>query len=155
MNELSNLRPPRGATKTRKRLGRGVGSGLGKTSGRGHKGQLARKSPDVGTGFEGGQMPIQRRLPKIGFRNIFALKWASVNVGSLSVFEAGSRVDEETLRAHRLVRGRCDAIKVLGDGEIDRALTIVAHQFSKTAADKIAAAGGTLDKLPLPKTTTA
>lgn len=147
MNELSNLRPPRGATKTRKRLGRGPGSGLGKTAGRGHKGQLARKSPDVGTYFEGGQMPIQRRLPKIGFTNIFRTQYATVNVGDLSVFEAGARVDEAMLRRAGLVKGRCDAVKILGDGQIDRALTVVAAKFTKQAQDKIAAAGGSVEVL--------
>jgi large subunit ribosomal protein L15 len=147
MNELSNLRAPRGATKTRKRLGRGVGSGLGKTAGRGHKGQKARKSPDVGTYFEGGQMPLQRRLPKIGFTNIFAQKWATVNVGDLACFEAGARVDEAALRQKRLVRGKCDAVKILGEGTLDRALTVVAHAFSKSAEEKIAAAGGAVERL--------
>ena len=143
-NELSNLQPPRGATKTRKRLGRGVGSGLGKTSGKGHKGQKARKSPDVGVYFEGGQTPLQRRLPKIGFKNIFALKFATVNVGDLGVFEAGARVDEVMLRRANLVKGRFDAVKILGDGELDRALTVVAQKFTKQASEKIAAAGGTV-----------
>lgn len=141
-NELSNLQPPRGATKTRKRLGRGVGSGLGKTSGKGHKGQKARKSPDVGVYFEGGQTPLQRRLPKIGFKNIFALKFATVNVSDLAVFEPGARVDEAMLRRANLVKGRFDAVKILGDGEIDRPLTVVAQKFTKSASEKIAAAGG-------------
>ncbi len=145
MNELSNLRPPRGATKTRKRLGRGVGSGLGKTSGKGHKGQLARKSPDVGTYFEGGQMPMQRRLPKVGFTNIFARKFVAVNVSELVCFAPGTRVGELELRAVGLIKGRYDAIKILGDGELDRALTVVAHKFSQSAQDKIAAAGGTVE----------
>lgn len=145
MNELSNLRPPRGATKTRKRLGRGVGSGLGKTSGKGHKGQKARKSPDVGNYFEGGQMPLQRRLPKIGFVNIFAKKLATVNVSALTVFEAGTRVDEEMLRRAGLVKGRIDGVKILGDGELDVALTVVADKFTRGASDKIAAAGGSFE----------
>ncbi|MBI5609239.1 MAG: 50S ribosomal protein L15 [Deltaproteobacteria bacterium] len=142
MNELSQLKAPRGANRAPKRLGRGPGSGLGKTSGRGHKGQLARKSPDVGNGFEGGQMPIQRRKPKIGFTNIFRTNLASVNVGDLVIFEAGARVDETALRTVGLVRGRWDGVKILGDGELDRALTVVATKFSQSASDKIAAAGG-------------
>ena len=128
-NELSNLQPPRGATKT---------------SGKGHKGQKARKSPDVGVYFEGGQTPLQRRLPKIGFKNIFALKFATVNVSDLAVFEAGARVDETMLRRANLVKGRFDAIKILGDGELDRPLTVVAAKFTKSAEEKIAAAGGSV-----------
>jgi large subunit ribosomal protein L15 len=145
MNELSNLRPPRGATKTRKRLGRGVGSGLGKTAGKGHKGQKARKSPDVGTYFEGGQMPMQRRLPKIGFTNIFAKKFATVNVSELAIFQAGARVDETALRTVGLVKGRWHGIKILGDGELTNALTIVADKFTRQASEKILAAGGTAE----------
>jgi len=141
-NELSNLRPPRGAVKTRKRLGRGPGSGLGKTAGKGHKGQLARKSPDVGTYFEGGQTPLQRRIPKSGFTNIFRTIYATVNVEDLSIFEAGAKVDEVALRAVGLVKGRIDGVKILGNGEIDRALTVVASKFTAQAADKIQAAGG-------------
>jgi large subunit ribosomal protein L15 len=141
-NELSSLRPPRGAVKTRKRLGRGVGSGLGKTAGKGHKGQLARKSPDVGTYFEGGQTPLQRRIPKSGFTNIFRTIYATVNVEDLAIFEAGAKVDEIALRAVGLVKGRIDGVKILGNGELDRALTVVAHKFTGQAADKIQAAGG-------------
>jgi large subunit ribosomal protein L15 len=147
MNELSNLQAPRGANISRKRLGRGAGSGLGKTAGRGHKGQLARKSPDVGTGFEGGQMPLQRRLPKIGFTNIFRTRYASVNVGDLAIFPAGTTVDEAALRTVGLVRGRWDGVKILGDGDLDRALTVVADKFSQSAQDKIAAAGGKVQAL--------
>ena len=142
MKELSNLQAPRGANRQTKRLGRGPGSGQGKTAGKGHKGQLARKSSDVGPAFEGGQMPIQRRLPKIGFTNIFRTRLAPVNVGDLVIFEANTTVDEITLRAAGLVRGRWDGVKILGDGDLDRALTVVASKFSQTAQDKIAAAGG-------------
>ena len=145
MNELSQLKAPRGANKSPKRLGRGPGSGLGKTSGRGHKGQKSRKSPDLGTGFEGGQMPLQRRLPKIGFTNIFRTHLASVNVGDLVVFEPGTRVTESALRAFGLVKGRWDGVKILGDGELDRPLTIVADKFSQSAQDKITAAGGSVE----------
>ncbi len=145
MNELSNLKPPRGAVKTRKRLGRGVGSGLGKTSGHGHKGQEQRKSKDVGPAFEGGQMPMQRRLPKIGFTNIFAKKLATVNVSDLVIFQPGARVDEIALRVVGLVKGRWDGIKILGDGDLAVALTVVADKFTRTAQEKILAAGGTAE----------
>lgn len=143
MKELSNLQAPRGANRDTKRLGRGPGSGQGKTAGKGHKGQLARKSPDVGNSFEGGQMPIQRRLPKIGFTNIFRKRFAPVNVSDLAIFEPNSRIDEMTLRAVGLVRGNWDGVKILGNGDLDRALTVVADKFSATAQDKIAKAGGT------------
>lgn len=145
MKELSNLQAPRGANRQTKRLGRGPGSGQGKTAGKGHKGQLSRKSPDVGNSFEGGQMPIQRRLPKIGFTNIFRTRFAPVNVGDLVVFEANSRVDEMALRAVGLVRGNWDGVKILGDGNLDRPLVIVAHKFSQTAQTKIAQAGGSCE----------
>lgn len=145
MNELSNLKPPRGAVKTRKRLGRGVGSGLGKTAGHGHKGQGQRKSKDVGPAFEGGQMPMQRRLPKIGFTNIFAKKLATVNVSDLVIFMPGARVDEIALRTVGLVKGRWDGIKILGDGDLAVALTVVANKFTRTAQEKILAAGGTAE----------
>jgi large subunit ribosomal protein L15 len=143
MNELSNLRPPRGAVKTKKRIGRGVGSGLGKTSGHGHKGQEQRKSKDIGPQFEGGQMPLQRRLPKIGFVNIFAKKYATVNVADLAGYNAGAIVTEASLRENGLVKGRCDGIKILGDGDLGVALTVVADKFTQSAAAKIQAAGGT------------
>ncbi len=142
MKELSNLQAPRGANVQTRRLGRGIGSGLGQTAGKGHKGQLARKSPDVGNSFEGGQLPIQRRLPKIGFTNLFRTRFAPVNVGDLAIFEPGSRVDEMALRAVRLVNGNWDGIKILGGGDLDRALTVVADKFSESAQAKIAQAGG-------------
>jgi len=145
MNELSRLSPPAGARKTRKRLGRGIGSGLGKTAGRGHKGQLAQKSPDVGVAFEGGQMPMARRLPKVGFKNIFAKDIVAVKLESLSVFEAGSVVDEAALRSAGLVKGRHDGVKILGNGELGVALTVRAQRFSKAAQEKIQAAGGTAE----------
>lgn len=142
MKELSTLKPPKGANRDRKRLGRGTGSGLGKTAGRGHKGQHARKSGGVRPGFEGGQMPMQRRLPKFGFTNIFRTIYATVNISSLTRFDAGSEVDEAALRRVGLVKGRFDGIKVLGDGDLDRALTVRVHKFSASAAEKISAAGG-------------
>jgi large subunit ribosomal protein L15 len=138
---LSKLAKPAGATRDKTRLGRGPGSGLGKTSGRGQKGQYAR-ARGFKPHFEGGQTPIQRRLPKRGFRNPFAATVAEVNVGDLAVFAAGTNVDEEALRARGIVRGRYDRIKILGDGELTKAVTVSAHAFSKSAAEKIQKAGG-------------
>lgn len=150
MNELSNLRGPDGATHSKKRKGRGIGSRLGKTAGRGHKGYGSRTGSKRRAYFEGGQMPIARRVPKVGFVNIFARRWAIVNIGDLTErFEAGSTVNEESLVAAGLIKGRYEAIKVLGDGEIEFALTVVAHKFSKSAEAKIIAAGGTIEALVL------
>ncbi len=139
---LSKLAKPEGATRDKIRKGRGVGSGLGKTAGRGQKGQYARRGRGVKRGFEGGQTPLARRLPKRGFTNIFAAKVAEVNVSQLEVFAAGAKVDETSLRDHGLIKGRCDRIKILGDGSLTKAVTVSAHAFSKTAAEKIAKAGG-------------
>jgi large subunit ribosomal protein L15 len=140
-NDLSKLAKPEGATKPKTRKGRGVGSGLGKTAGRGQKGQYAR-TRGFKNHFEGGQTPMQRRLPKRGFNNPFPTKVAEVNVGSLEVFAAGAKVDEQALRDHGLVKGACDKIKILGDGELTKAVIVTAHSFSKAAAEKIAKAGG-------------
>jgi large subunit ribosomal protein L15 len=138
---LSKLASPPGSTRRKTRLGRGVGSGLGKTSGRGQKGQYAR-SRGFKPHFEGGQTPIQRRLPKRGFRNGFSAVTAEVNVGALEAFAAGSNIDEKALIARGLVKGRFDRIKVLGGGELSKAVTVSAHAFSKSAAEKIQKAGG-------------
>ncbi len=138
---LSKLTKPVGATRTKTRLGRGVGSGLGKTSGRGQKGQYAR-TRGFKPHFEGGQTPLQRRLPKRGFNNPFPAIIAEVSVGDLEAFGAGAKVDEVALRAGGLVKGRYDRIKVLGNGEITKAVTVSAHAFSKSAAAKIEKAGG-------------
>jgi large subunit ribosomal protein L15 len=138
---LSKLAKPAGSTQTKVRLGRGVGSGLGKTAGRGQKGQYAR-TRGFKPHFEGGQTPIQRRLPKRGFRNPFSKAIAEVNVGDLEVFAAGANVDEQALRARGLVKGCYDRIKILGDGELTKAVTVSAHAFSKAAAEKIQKAGG-------------
>jgi large subunit ribosomal protein L15 len=138
---LSKLSKPQGATASKTRLGRGVGSGLGKTSGRGQKGQYAR-TRGFKPHFEGGQTPIQRRLPKRGFNRPFSTLTAEVNVGELEVFAAGSNVDSKALEAQGLVKGRYDRIKILGDGDITKAVTVSAHAFSKTAAEKIQKAGG-------------
>ncbi|HEX7664339.1 MAG TPA: 50S ribosomal protein L15 [Polyangiaceae bacterium] len=137
---LSKLAKPIGATKKKTRKGRGVGSGLGKTAGRGQKGQYARNG--IKRGFEGGQTPLARRLPKRGFNNPFAARVAEVNVGSLEVFGAGAKVDETSLRDHGLVKGRADKIKILGNGELTKSLTVTAHSFSKAAQQKIEKAGG-------------
>lgn len=138
---LSKLAKPEGATRPKTRVGRGVGSGLGKTAGRGQKGQYAR-TRGFKPHFEGGQTPIQRRLPKRGFKNPFPVLVAEVNVGDLEIFSAGAKVDEVALKSKGLVRGRFDRIKILGDGELTKAVTVTAHAFSKSAAAKIQKAGG-------------
>ncbi|MBV9948802.1 MAG: 50S ribosomal protein L15 [Myxococcales bacterium] len=140
-DDLSKLAKPAGATRAKTRLGRGPGSGLGKTAGRGQKGQYAR-TRGFKPHFEGGQTPIQRRLPKRGFRNPFPVLTAEVNVGDLEVFESGATVDVALLEARGLLRGRFDRVKVLGDGELTRSITVSAHAFSKSAAQKIEKAGG-------------
>ncbi|RLB56820.1 MAG: 50S ribosomal protein L15 [Deltaproteobacteria bacterium] len=140
---LSRLRPPAGAVHRKKRKGRGPGSGLGKTSGKGQKGQKARSPGNFQKlGFEGGQTALQRRLPKFGFHNPFSKKIATLNVSDLGRFDAGTTVTVDSLREAGLVRGRFDGVKVLGTGEIDRALTVQAHAFSKGAIEKIEKAGG-------------
>jgi large subunit ribosomal protein L15 len=146
---LSNLKPPKGAVHRPKRVGRGPGSGHGKTSCRGHKGQKARTSPDMPTGFEGGQLPLHKRLPKRGFHNPSRKEFAIVNVKDLNCFPAGSVVDEEVLRKAGLVKGKWDGIKILGDGELKVPLIVKAHKFSASAIEKIKAANGTVEVLPL------
>lgn len=138
---LSKLAKPAGATRDKIRKGRGVGSGLGKTSGRGQKGQFARRAT-FKPWFEGGQTPLARRLPKRGFTNIFKAIVAEVNVEELEVFEAGAKVDEAALRAQGIIKGKFDRIKVLGRGELTKAVTVTAHSFSKSAQEKITKAGG-------------
>lgn len=143
MDILSKLQAPEGATKERTRVGRGIGSGLGKTAGRGQKGQKARSTGNINKKhFQGGQTPIQRRLPKRGFRNPLADKVANLNVGDLEVFDGGAEVNLESLRDKRLLRGRFDQLKILGDGDLSKALTVTAHRFSKSAIAKIEKAGG-------------
>lgn len=141
---LSRLRAPEGSVREKRRIGRGIGSGWGKTAGKGQKGQKARGTMKR-LGFQGGQMPLQRRLPKIGFNNIFATKYAPVNVGDLEVFAAGSAVDEAALRQARIVRGTWDGVKVLADGEIDRAINLKVHAISAAAREKIEKAGGKVE----------
>jgi len=141
MAELHNLSPVPGSTKNRKRVGRGPGSGTGKTSGRGENGQNSRSGGGVGPGFEGGQMPLHRRIPKRGFTNINRVEYQVVNVGSLS--ELAGDVDGPALRAAGLVRSLRKPIKILGDGELTSAVHVTAHAFSSSARSKIEAAGGT------------
>lgn len=143
---LSRLRAPEGAVQKKKRVGRGPGSGLGKTAGRGQKGQKARQPGNIHKlHFEGGQMPLNRRLPKVGFNNPFKTKIAEVNVDDLAIFEAGSVVDIAALRERGLVKGAVDGVKVLGNGELTKKLTVKAEKFSETAKAKIAKAGGTAE----------
>ncbi len=139
---LHELRPPEGARKAAKRKGRGMASGLGKTSGRGQKGQKSRSGSGVRRGFEGGQMPYFQRLPKRGFTNIFKKKWNVVNLGDLNTFDAGTKITPELLLEAGLVKNLRDPLKVLGNGELDRKLEIQAHRFSEQARTKIEAAGG-------------
>ena len=146
---LSRLQPAPGAVRGKHRIGRGIGSGWGKTGGQGQKGQKARGTMKR-LGFQGGQMPLQRRLPKVGFNNIFGVEYAPVNVGDLQGFDAGTVVDEAALREQRVVRGRWDGVKLLGTGEIDRALTVRVHAVSASAREKIEKAGGTVELLPRP-----
>ncbi|NTU59529.1 MAG: 50S ribosomal protein L15 [Deltaproteobacteria bacterium] len=138
---LHDLRPPRGAVKTKKRVGRGPGSGWGKTATRGHKGARARASK-LKTGFEGGQMPLQRRLPKVGFRNPFRKEYAYVNVCDLNRFEDGSEVTLALLVEHGLVKAVKDGLKILGKGDLERKLLVVAQKVSAGARQKIEARGG-------------
>jgi large subunit ribosomal protein L15 len=150
-NVLSRLAPPEGSRQSEKRLGRGVGSGLGKTCGRGMKGQKARQPGNINKlHFQGGQTPIQRRLPKRGFRVPFPVHTVAVNVGDLERFDAGAAVDEKALRDARLVQGRDVRVKVLGEGELKKKLTVSAHAFSESAKQKIEKAGGKVVVLPAP-----
>jgi large subunit ribosomal protein L15 len=143
--KLHELKAAKGSTKNRKRLGRGVGSGWGKSAGRGNKGHNSRSGGGVRPGFEGGQMPIHRRLPKRGFTNIFKKEMAVINVRDLARFEAGAVVDESALAKNGLVKGRRDGIKLLGQGEINIALTVQINAVSRSAKEKIEAAGGTIE----------
>lgn len=139
---LNTLRMPRGANRDRKRVGRGPGSGLGKTAGRGHKGQKSRSGYSHRAGFEGGQMPLYRRLPKRGFKNIFRKEYAEVNVELLNRFDPGAVVTPDLLIERKLVRKNKAGIRILGNGKLNHALTVKAHHFSRAAADKIRQAGG-------------
>ena len=143
--KLHELSPAEGSAKAAWRKGRGAGSGNGKTAGRGHKGQKARSGGGVRPGFEGGQIPLYRKHPKRGFHNKFAKVYAIVNVGQLNRFEDGAVVDLEALRAMKIVRKVVDGVKILGNGELTRKLTVKANVFSATAKEKIEAAGGKIE----------
>jgi len=145
--ELNSLRPAIGSTKNRKRIGRGIGSGHGKTATKGHKGQKARSGGSIKPGFEGGQMPLQRRLPKRGFRPLDRNEYVLINLGQLDVFEAGSCVDRDSMDDKGLLKKSNLPVKVLANGEIVKALTVKADKFSKSAILKIQAAGGTVLEL--------
>lgn len=140
--KLHELSPAPGSKKVAKRVGRGHGSGYGKTAGRGHKGQKARSGGGVRIGFEGGQMPLHRRIPKRGFNNIFAKRYAVVNVADLDIFDNDTVVDTELLKQTGLVKKVYDGVKILGDGELTKKLTVKAAAFSASALQKIEAAGG-------------
>ena len=141
--KLYDLKPAKGGeVKAKKRVGRGYGSGLGKTSGRGHKGQNSRSGGGVRPGFEGGQMPLFRRLSKRGFTNVFAKEYSEVNIRDLNRFEEGTEVTPELLIESGLCKKTKDGIKILGDGQLDKNLTVKAHKFTKSAEEKIAKAGG-------------
>ncbi len=140
--KLHELRPAPGSTTAPKRLGRGTGSGLGKTSGKGHKGARARSGGGKGPGFEGGQMPFVRRVPKRGFTNIFGKEYATVNVERLDIFEDGAVVTVETLMSAGIIKKTLDGVKILGGGELTRKLTVKADKFTDSAKEKIEALGG-------------
>ncbi len=143
--KLHELRPNPGSNKNRKRLGRGTASGQGKTGGRGQDGQKSRSGGGVRPGFEGGQMPLYRRLPKRGFTNIFATEYAEINVEVLNRFEDGAEITPELLKETGILKRQLDGVKVLGNGEITKKLTVKANKFSKSAVEKIEAAGGKVE----------
>jgi large subunit ribosomal protein L15 len=145
--ELNSLKPAIGSTKDRKRIGRGPGSGHGKTATKGHKGQKARSGGSIKAGFEGGQMPMQRRLPKRGFSPLQRTEYAIVNLGQLDVLESGTVVDLELLVKCGLVNKVLDGVKVLAKGDLTKSLTVKAHKFSAAAREKIIAAGGTIEEI--------
>lgn len=143
--KLHDLQPAQGSKQAPKRVGRGCGSGLGKTSARGQKGQKSRSGGGVRPGFEGGQMPLVRRLPKRGFTNIFAKKYTTINVADLNVFEDGTEITAEFLKDIRFISKVNDGIKVLGEGELEKKLVVKAAKFTKSAQEKITAAGGSAE----------
>ncbi|MBO5322306.1 MAG: 50S ribosomal protein L15 [Clostridia bacterium] len=140
--KMHELAPAIGSTKESKRIGRGHGSGNGKTAGKGHKGQKARAGRGFRAGFEGGQMPLQRRVPKRGFNNIFAQDWVAINVSALEVFEDGTVIDAEALKLKGIIKKANLPVKVLGNGKLTKKLEVKLNAFSASAAEKIAAAGG-------------
>lgn len=143
--KLHELRPAEGSRVAPKRVGRGTGSGIGKTSGKGQKGQKSRSGGGVRPGFEGGQMPLIRRVPKRGFNNIFSKNYTEVNVERLNVFEDGTIITEEVLKNNGIIGKVKDGIKILGNGDLNKKLTVKASKFSKTASEKIEAAGGKVE----------
>ncbi|MCS5610337.1 MAG: 50S ribosomal protein L15 [Candidatus Poribacteria bacterium] len=145
--KLNELKPPKGSRRPKKRVGRGHGSGWGKTCGRGHKGQKSRSGVSIPAWFEGGQMPLVRRIPKSGPRRIghVRIEYSVVNIQTLSIFEDGATVSLETMFESGIVKGKNSRVKILGDGEIEKKLTVQAHKFSKTAVEKIEAVGGTVE----------
>ena len=143
--KLEQLQGPEAANSRSKRVGRGIGSGRGKTSCRGQKGQKARSGGGIRLGFEGGQMPLQRRIPKRGFNNIFRKEYAIVNVGDLDVFEANTEITPEVLKQAGLVNKLDNGVKLLGDGELEKAFTIKLHKISKAAEEKVLAKGGKIE----------
>ena len=144
--ELNQLKPGTGSKHAKRRVGRGIGSGIGKTCGRGHKGQKSRSGGFHKVGFEGGQMPLQRRLPKRGFTPLTRIEYSLVNLKQLEVFEAGATVDAEALVAKGMIKSSSIAVKILGNGELTKALKITATKFSQSARDKIVAAGGAFEE---------
>ena len=140
--KLHELKPSPGSSKNRKRLGRGTATGQGKTAGRGMNGQKSRSGGGVRPGFEGGQMPLYRRLPKRGFTNIFGTKFSEINVEVLNKFDDGAEITPEVLKSEGILKKQLDGVKILGNGELAKKLTVKAHKFSKSAVEKIEAAGG-------------
>lgn len=145
--ELNNLRPSIGSTKKRKRIGRGTGSGHGKTATKGHKGQKARSGGSIKAGFEGGQMPLQRRLPKRGFTPLDRTEYSLVNISQLDIYESGSVIDVISLVSKGLIKSDRFAVKILGNGDITKSLKVAANKFSQSAKDKIIAAGGSVEEI--------
>jgi len=145
--ELNNLRPSIGSTKNRKRIGRGTGSGHGKTATKGHKGQKARSGGSIKAGFEGGQMPLQRRLPKRGFTPLDRVVFSLVNISQLDIYESGEVIDAMSLVSKGLIKSTRNAVKILGNGDISKSLKITANKFSQSAKEKIIAAGGSIEEL--------
>ena len=153
---LNNLKPTEGSTHKKKRVGRGPGSGLGKTAGRGHKGQKSRSGYSSKIGFEGGQMPLQRRLPKRGFTNIFKKKWLEIGLAKLEEnFNAGDEITPKILHERGLIKKAKHDLVILGNGEVSKALKISAHRFTKTAQDKIEKAGGSITEIKREKAAVA
>ncbi len=147
MKKLDNLKPAKGSNKKKKRLGRGPGSGLGKTAGKGHKGQKARKGGGVAPGFEGGQMPLYRRLPKRGFKNPFRKEYNPINLDTLNRFDEGTKVTPEVLAKAGLLKKPKNPVKLLGRGTLEKAMNVALHKFSESAKEAVVKAGGTVEEI--------